>query len=85
MGRGGPELILMKLYLAGPMTGIPKFNYPAFEAAAEALRQKGHEVVSPAEMDSDEIKAISMASPDGKWGGNELAGDTWGDMLARGS
>lgn len=39
----------MKVYIAGPMTGYPEWNYPAFHAKAEELRQEGHEVVNPAE------------------------------------
>lgn len=40
----------MKLYIAGPMTGLPKYNFPAFNAAAAHLRGMGHEVVNPAEL-----------------------------------
>ena len=43
----------MKLYLAGPMTGLPELNFPAFHAAAKRLRDLGHMVVNPAEVNPD--------------------------------
>lgn len=41
----------MRLYVAGPMTGLPDFNYPAFFQAAEHLRAAGYAVECPAEND----------------------------------
>lgn len=41
----------MKLYLAGPMRGMPNYNFPAFWIAATELRTKGYTVYSPAEHD----------------------------------
>lgn len=49
------------------MTGYPNFNYPAFHAAAGALRKDGHFVFSPAEKDMER---------DGKdWGVESETGD----------
>lgn len=39
----------MNVYIAGPMSGLPDFNYPAFFKAAEKLRAAGLEVENPAE------------------------------------
>lgn len=37
------------IYLAGPMTGLPEFNYPLFISTAQRLRRAGFTVVNPAE------------------------------------
>ena len=72
------------LYLAGPMSGRPQFNFPVFHEAADSLRRWGYDIVSPAEIDSPEIQAAAMASPDGKLDdAGKIAGETWGDILAR--
>ena len=47
------------MYLAGPMSWRPQFNYPAFEEAAEELRKRGYEVVSPAEIDSPAVRDVA--------------------------
>jgi len=38
-----------RVYLAGPMTGLPAFNFPAFDYAAAQWRDAGYDVVNPAE------------------------------------
>lgn len=43
----------MKVYLSGPMTGLPDNNFPAFHAVAQALREAGEDVVNPAEINPD--------------------------------
>ena len=45
---------IRKVYLAGPMTGYPEFNFPEFIDAASSLRVRRFEVWSPAERDLEE-------------------------------
>jgi len=39
----------MRVYIAGPTTGLPEFNFPAFNAIAEEMRVAGWHVENPAE------------------------------------
>jgi hypothetical protein len=74
----------MKYYLAGPMTGRPQFNYPLFDRVSEALRSIGYDIISPAEMDIEEVRANAMANMTGEMAQfNEVSDETWGDFLAR--
>jgi hypothetical protein len=41
---------MKRLYLCGPMTGLPQLNFPAFNAEAERLRALGYDVINPAEL-----------------------------------
>lgn len=43
----------MKLYIAGAMRGHDDLNFPAFNAAADRLREAGHEVFNPADQGAD--------------------------------
>lgn len=43
----------MKIYIAGPMTGYEKFNFPEFDKWAAVYRHKGYEVFNPADHDRE--------------------------------
>jgi nucleoside 2-deoxyribosyltransferase len=42
---------MKRIYLSGPMRGLPSANFPAFDYAADKLRKEGFEVFSPADND----------------------------------
>lgn len=46
--RGLIDLAGVKVYVAGPMTGLPQFNRPAFFAAEAYLQGQGARVMNPA-------------------------------------
>jgi hypothetical protein len=74
----------LTVYLAGPMTGIPQFNYPKFHRIAKELRDAGYNVISPVEEDTQEYQTQAMASKDGLHGADgKFAGLTWGDILSK--
>lgn len=43
---------MRSIYIAGPMTGYPEFNFPAFDAARDYL-ERDWNVISPADMDRE--------------------------------
>lgn len=49
------------VYLAGPMTGIPKFNFPTFDRVAKKYRNHGFDVFNPADHDR------KLLGKDSKW------------------
>ncbi len=68
----------MKIYLAGPMRGIPSFNFPAFDFAAAKLRAEGHTVFSPVERDRG---VHGLALEDNATGDESLAAQNVGFSL----
>lgn len=40
---------VFRIYLAGPMRGLPELNFPKFNEVANKLRAAGHAVFNPAE------------------------------------
>ena len=43
------------VYIAGPMTGLPNYNFDAFNAAEARLKEKGLQVFNPAKMGAEFI------------------------------
>lgn len=43
-----------KIYISGPMTGLPRLNFPLFNRVAVRLRNLRWEVVNPVEINPDE-------------------------------
>lgn len=44
---------MKRVYISGPMTDLPDFNFPAFHQAAASLRSRGFDVVNPAEINTE--------------------------------
>lgn len=58
----------MKIYIAGPMSGYPEFNFPKFFEVEAKLKAKGWTVFNPANKDGEAgvVAHESYASGDAK-------------------
>lgn len=63
------------IYIAGPMTGYPEFNFPAFKRAAEKYHHLGWTVFNPADKSSEE--AVVAHSSFGEGDGAALVASGW--------
>ena len=50
-----------RIFLSGPMSGLPEFNLPTFHAAADLLRTHGHHVENPAENPEPPVQLATLA------------------------
>lgn len=82
------DLIDIHWYIGGPMSGIPGHNIPLFDHVQMTLLDRGYQVTSPAELDGEEVRfeALRSTGDDVEFdekGNHTLAGESWGDFLAR--
>lgn len=67
----------MKIYIAGPISGIPQFNAPAFDQAESLWRAAGHTPINP--MAIDRALGIDINGPtsqvEGSFGRQAIACD----------
>lgn len=76
------EAIKKRWYLAGPMTGYPKFNFPMFDTVAAGLRSVGYDIVSPAELDAGPVREAALKSEHGLLD-DIPAAHSYGTLLSR--
>lgn len=48
---------MKRIYISGPMSGMPEHNFPTFNAEATRLRGLGYDVVNPAELNPEPSKS----------------------------
>lgn len=81
-----------RIYIAGPMTGLPDWNFPAFDAAEKEWAELGWEVINPAnafdrdttlpykayvEKDIDDLIACDAIAMLPGWDGPNARGSVW--------
>lgn len=51
---------MSRLYVCGPMSGLPEFNYPAFHGATERLAALGYDIENPADNQQDDTSPVPV-------------------------
>lgn len=77
---------MSRIYIAGPMSGIPQFNVPFFHKVAGELRKQfvTDVIINPAELDTPVMQQHALNSPNGDLKDlEEATRETWGEVLAR--
>lgn len=54
----------IRVYISGPMRGVPHYNFPAFDKARDSLRAFGYDAVSPSDLDRKLYGFDAMELPD---------------------
>jgi hypothetical protein len=63
------------IYIAGPMRGIPRFNFDAFDRARDQLIAEGWTVISPADLDREHgFDVDGLGDDEADWHRPELLG-----------
>ena len=68
---------MKQIYIAGPMTGYPEFNFPAFFAAAEKFEKEGWVVWNPANKEAENGITASESYAKGDNAGLVAEGWDW--------
>lgn len=69
---------MKRTYVAGPMSGYPDLNFPAFHARAAEERAAGHEVINPAEINGGAYELAACATMS-----TEQLADHWRDCMRK--
>ena len=51
------------VYIAGPMSGLPEFNYPAFDAAEVSLKERGYLTLNPTALEIENTDTAYQQKP----------------------
>lgn len=78
MKNTNPDGSAVKIYIAGPMTGVKDFNFPLFFETEKKLEELGYEVINPAHNDGKTLEEALANS-----GSPEKPRNSWNYYMRR--